>query len=120
MNAERFSRGLPLLVQDTALDVIALAHSHDMVAREYFSHTSPDGTTFQERVTASGYAHAGIAENIGVATTVQSIIPSWMSSPGHKANILNADYTRVGTGIAQGIYQGQSVVFVTAVFAVPR
>ncbi|HXV26912.1 MAG TPA: CAP domain-containing protein [Candidatus Paceibacterota bacterium] len=120
MNAERSSRGTAALVPDATLNGLARAHAQDMAAKNYFSHTSPDGTTFQMRIAASGYSFATAAENIGLASSWTSIVPNWMNSEGHRNNILNAVHTRVGTGTAVGAYQGNQVVYAVAVFAAPQ
>src|SRR6202011_5092993 len=91
VNRERTARGLVALRLDTLLQGVAVAHSADMVARDYFAHTTPSGETAPARIIASGYAPAGagytVGENIAYGTgsrsTPRSIVAAWMNSPGH-------------------------------------
>ena len=137
-NEERASRGLPLLAHDTALDAIARAHSRDMVARDFFSHENPSGDGPTKRAEKAGYdVHkpvqggelVGIGENIGmtpiglvedigfVERAARSIataqVRGWMSTRGHRANILSEDYERVGVGAA---FNGSGAYVCTQVF----
>jgi len=98
VNEERRARNLPLLRMDEHLQEAARAHSRDMLARGYIGHVSPDGTGPGERIAAAG-AHADSwAENVAVAPTVSIAHAGLMSSPGHRKNILNPAYARVGIG----------------------
>lgn len=120
MNVERSAHGAGALVRDSALDALAHAHAQDMAQRGFFSHTSLDGVTFAMRMDASGYGHAGAAENIGVASAWIEIVPDWMASSGHRENLLNATYRRVGAAVASGTYQGRAAVYAVAVFVAPE
>ena len=72
-----------------------------MVKRNYFSHTSPDGTTFVTRAKAAGYT-SPIGENIAWGyRTPEAVMTAWMNSPGHRANILNCKAKAVGVGLAR-------------------
>jgi uncharacterized protein YkwD len=72
-------------------------HSSDMAAQNYFSHTSMDGRTFDQRVTAAGYNWSNIGENIAAGqSTASSVMSAWMGSPGHCSNIMNSRFTEVG------------------------
>ncbi len=108
-NEVRRKKGLPLLDKDEALTATARAHSDDMLRRNFFSHVNPDGLSPKDRlapVAAATMSRAG--ENIWSGSgqdyadsklLARVIVDSWMSSPGHRANILNPDYTHVGIGI---------------------
>ncbi|MBE7701846.1 peptidoglycan-binding protein [Oerskovia sp. Sa1BUA8] len=100
VNAHRATAGCPALRADDQLVRAATLHAQDMVAQGYFSHTSLDGRTFGERVLAQGYASPG-GENIAAGQqSVQGVVDAWMSSEGHRANILNCDFTTMGLGRA--------------------
>jgi uncharacterized protein YkwD len=107
----RHTAGLAALTDDAELDQAAIAHSDDMVAENYFDHVAPDGTTPEQRVLATGYtprAPGGeVAENIAAATltdaTPAATVAAWMSSPGHRANILDPDFSRIGIGAANTV-----------------
>jgi uncharacterized protein YkwD len=81
-----------------------------MVGHGYFSHTTPQGVGPAQRIAQSGYPAGhpmcALGENIAAATgsfaTPASIVNMWMSSPGHRANILSPMYTDTGLGVAYG------------------
>jgi uncharacterized protein YkwD len=107
INKQRAARGLRPLRVNAALGRAAQGHSADMVGRGYFSHDTPQGVGPAQRISQSGYASAcALGENIAAATggfaTPASIVNMWMSSPGHRANILSPTYTDTGLGVAYG------------------
>ncbi|MDQ0792288.1 sigma-70 family RNA polymerase sigma factor [Streptomyces sp. B1I3] len=99
VNAERAKAGCEPVGTSGALATAASRHSADMVARDYFSHTSPDGTDPGDRITAAGYRWSTYGENIAKGqTTAASVMDAWMNSPGHRANILNCAFEEIGIG----------------------
>ncbi|MCW7539762.1 CAP domain-containing protein [Aquabacterium sp. A7-Y] len=81
----------------------AAGHSADMANHDYFSHTSRDGTSFSQRIQATGYRGATLAENIAAGqSSVQEVVNSWMDSEGHCVNIMTADYTEFGLACVAG------------------
>ncbi|HEY0816246.1 MAG TPA: CAP domain-containing protein [Pseudonocardia sp.] len=107
-NAERMRAGCPALRLDPRLTRAARAHSADMVDRRYFEHTSPDGTTPDERAAAAGYPELG-GENIAYGQrSAAAVMYAWMHSPEHRSNILDCEYTTVGVGLdSRGMYWTQ-------------
>ncbi|MFE9768177.1 CAP domain-containing protein [Streptomyces sp. NPDC005808] len=102
-NAERTATGLRPLSVDPLLTNAAQAHSDDMVARAFYSHTSPDGTQPWDRAAAAGSARRTIGENIACGQrSPAEVVLGWMNSPGHRANILKPAFTHIGTGLAGG------------------
>lgn len=99
VNEERAKEGLQPLKADTAMRRIARAHSLDMLRRGYFSHYSPDGKSLVDRARAAhiGYLIAG--ENLALAPTLEMAHRGLMKSPGHRANILQPRFGRVGIGV---------------------
>lgn len=74
------------------------AHSIDMAANNYFSHTSQDGRNPGQRITGAGYAWSGYGENIAAGqTSAQAVVDGWLASPGHCANIMNAGHADIAT-----------------------
>jgi uncharacterized protein YkwD len=81
-----------------------------MVREQFFSHDTPDGGTLLARIQPTGYLpNTGdwvVGENLawgnGPLATPQAIVAGWMNSPGHRANILAADYRDIGIGLAVG------------------
>lgn len=100
VNQERGKAGCGPLTADSRLATAARLHSEDMAARGFFDHTTPDGVTFDQRITKAGYRWSGAAENIAKGqTTPASVMDSWMHSPGHRANILNCGFKNIGIGL---------------------
>ncbi|MFJ7586511.1 sigma-70 family RNA polymerase sigma factor [Streptomyces sp. NPDC097617] len=103
VNSERATAGCGPLKEDSQLRAAAQGHSDDMAARDFFAHTSPDGKDPGDRTTAAGYRWSTYGENIARGQqTAQSVMDSWMKSPGHRANILNCSFKDIGVGIHQG------------------
>jgi uncharacterized protein YkwD len=103
VNSERAKAGCRAVRASAALQSAAQAHSGDMAAHDYFSHTSRDGRTFADRIRAAGYRGSTIGENIAAGqSTAAAVMRSWMASPGHRANILNCSFTALGVGHATG------------------
>jgi hypothetical protein len=101
VNVEREARGLHPLAHDYSLAAAARDHSEDMGVQNYFSHTSLDGRTPGDRIMAAGYSYSSYGENIAAGqSTPESVINSWMSSDGHRANILNPNFCDIGVGYA--------------------
>ncbi|WP_329372297.1 CAP domain-containing protein [Streptomyces sp. NBC_01483] len=102
-NAERAAEGLAPLAVDAPLTTAAQAHSDDMVARAFYSHTSPDGSRPWDRAATAGSSRRTIGENIACGQrSPAEVVRGWMNSPGHRANILKPDFTHIGIGLAGG------------------
>lgn len=101
LNAHRVSVGCPSLAWNGGVADVAQGHSDDMVARDFFSHTNPDGLSPFDRLAAAGIAYSAAAENIAYGyPTAQAVLQAWMNSSGHRANIENCGLTEHGVGIA--------------------
>lgn len=99
VNQERASAGCGALAVDSRLTSAAQGHASDMAERDYFSHESPEGTTFVDRANAAGYPSPG-GENIAKGqTSAAQVMDDWMNSSSHRANILNCDFTTIGVGV---------------------
>ncbi|MEJ2673032.1 MAG: CAP domain-containing protein [Deltaproteobacteria bacterium] len=109
-NDVRRDHHLMPLSRDTTLIDIARAHSDDMLKHNYFSHVSPTGQSVKDRV-APAYSRtlSRAGENIwgghgydysDSTLMARVIVDSWMSSPGHRANLLNPHYNYMGVGVA--------------------
>lgn len=132
VNQQRRDAGLRPLSDNAKLDQVARAHSQDMIARGYFDHNSPTGSTPETRMIGVGYISARVGytvgENIawgsGSYATPASIVDEWMHSPGHRANILDADYRDSGLGVTPGspgpLADGQAGAVYTQDFGVVR
>jgi uncharacterized protein YkwD len=100
-NHERSNAQLGGLNMDPELTTAAQNKANDLVNRNYWSHTAPDGNTFRTVVAASGYQYQLAGENLAYGfKNAQQVVVGWMNSPEHRANLLNGNYEDVGFGIA--------------------
>jgi uncharacterized protein YkwD len=106
INKERKLMGLQPLVADPEMRVVARKHSADMFARGYFSHHSPEGRDPFDRMSAEKVSFLTAGENLALAQSLQIAHDGLMKSPGHRANILNSTFGRVGIGIQDGGFYG--------------
>lgn len=121
MNTRRGDAGSDPLAVNAILQREAQEHADDMARRGYFSHESPEGVTFQQRMSSSGYPSAMLAENIGLTSgQAAEVVSLWMDSEGHRTTVLDPRFTAVGVGVARGAYQGQQAAFVVAIFGDTR
>ncbi|MFH8931947.1 CAP domain-containing protein [Streptomyces pristinaespiralis] len=98
VNEERAKVGCSPMKASGALSDLARAHSKDMAARGFFDHTNPDGETPWDRAEQAGVSNLG-GENIARGQAdAEAVMNSWMNSEGHRANILNCDFTTLGVG----------------------
>ncbi|MFI0714123.1 CAP domain-containing protein [Streptomyces inhibens] len=98
VNQERAQAGCSPVTADKELAGLAQQFSDDMARRGFFDHTDPDGNTPWDRARAQGITDLG-GENIARGqANAQSVMDSWMNSPGHRANILNCEYKTLGVG----------------------
>lgn len=131
INQERKDAGLPELAWNQTLQQIARDYSQDMATRNFFSHTDPEGRTFVERYRRAGFKCAirkgfffGMSTNLGSENIAYNhlssaivrrhgqadaegqfaaaVVRQWMTSPGHRRNILTRYFRREGIGVAIG------------------
>ena len=101
VNVQRAAQGLHPLSVNNNLATAARDHSEDMGLQGYFSHTSLDGRTVPDRITATGYFYNTYGENIAGGQPIpEDVIDAWMASSGHRANILNPNFCDIGVGYA--------------------
>lgn len=103
VNAERAKAGLAPLTLDLELTKMAAAKAEDMRDNNYFSHESPVYGSPFEMMNAFGIRYSYAGENIAAGQrTPEEVMEAWMNSPGHRANILNENYTHIGIGAVKG------------------
>ncbi|MFT2009944.1 CvpA family protein [Pontibacter sp. 13R65] len=102
LNKERLAQGLQPLVADTSLREVARRHSADMFSRGYFSHHSPEGQDAFDRIRQANISFRIAGENLALAPTLPIAHEGLMNSPGHRANILQRRFGRVGIGVLEG------------------
>jgi uncharacterized protein YkwD len=106
VNKERTARGLKPLQADPELIQVARKHSMDMFVRGYFAHKDPDGNDPFDRMKAANVSFLAAGENLALSQSVEIAHNNLMNSPGHRANILNPAFGRLGIGIMDGGYYG--------------
>ena len=119
-NQDRLAGGITGVTEDPLLDQAAQAAANDMAAKGYFAHVSPDGKSPWYWLDQVGYNYSYAGENLAVNfTDSSSVEAAWMNSPTHRANIEKPQYTQVGFGTANGMYEGNETTFVVEFFATP-
>ncbi|MGZ0085467.1 CAP domain-containing protein [Caldibacillus thermoamylovorans] len=104
-NKERAKYGLPPLQVDLALSKVAREKSRDMAVNNYFSHNSPTYGSPFEMMKKFGISYTAAGENIAKGQrTPQEVVNAWMNSEGHRANILNKNFTHIGVGFEENGY----------------
>lgn len=98
INAVRVGIGLSPVTLDTDLTKIAQDHTNDMIDRDFYAHVNPDGESPKDRRIRAGYM-AEVGENLANAETITGAMVGLLRSPGHRSNILDENWTKVGVGI---------------------
>ena len=113
VNQTRQADGLQPLVQNVKLDEAAQLKAQNMVANNYFAHTSPSGLTPWYWFSQVGYKYKYAGENLAIGFFDSSeVYNAWLNSPEHKANIVNPHYTEVGTAVLSGFGNNNTIVVV--------
>lgn len=113
INQARQSSGLQPLVESQKLDQAAQLKAEDMVQKQYFSHTSPQGVSPWYWLKTIGYNYKYAGENLAVGFfDSKEVYNAWVNSPSHKANLLNSNYKEVGTAVLDGFGSNNTVVVV--------
>ena len=121
INSERTQAGLPALTEYGCVVYVAQLRSQDMADRSYFSHSSPEGETAFSLMDVYGVPYGWAGENLARNNypddeTVAVAIRDLMASEGHRANILNENFTRMGVGMA---IDSEGIRYYTMVFVGP-
>lgn len=128
LNQHRQNVGLNTLSESEALNQAAALKAQDMVNNGYFAHQSPTGVTPWFWFKKAGYEYKYAGENLAVGFfDSKTVYDAWVNSPSHKANLLNKNYTQVGTAVVTN-FEGNSILVVqefgsplaTAVTAKPK
>lgn len=117
INSIRFENDLMLLHRDTRLAKAANRHSRDMIERNFFDHVNPDGNGPRERAVEMGVPYP-VSENLGILSSygleinsvIEELLESLMSSPEHRANLLNPDISEIGIAFAQDKEQKTDII----------
>lgn len=97
VNAERVKAGMTPLEKSDEISLAAGVRAGEIISA--FSHTRPDGTSYRTALEQRGIAYRVCGENVAYGySTPEAVMSAWMDSEGHRANILNQDYTSIGVG----------------------
>ena len=97
VNAERAKEGLSALKSDSTVQSAAQVRAQEIVST--FSHTRPNGSSCFTALEAAGVRYSGAGENIAYGQkSPEDVVNAWMNSPGHRANIMNKNFTTIGVG----------------------
>lgn len=110
VNEERKKAGVPELAWAPNVVPVARAHAKDMWERHYFSHYSPEGKDVGDRLNAASISYTIAGENLALAPTVTTAHTGLMNSEGHRANILEPSFRKVGIGVIDNSIYGKMFV----------
>lgn len=114
LNSDRKAYGRAALALDPELCRLARLKSEDMRDNNYFAHESPTYGRVADMLRQFGYAFNGAGENIAHHATVEKSEAAFLSSTGHRQNILSTAWTKVGVGVA---FDRNGYVYLTQIFA---
>ena len=108
VNLKRAINGVGRLTPNRRLTAAAQKHAEQMARRDFVDHRSPGGRSLRDRIATEGYSWRVIAENLSAGqSSPESTVESWMTSPGHRENMLNSEYLEVGMGYAVPSKEGK-------------
>jgi uncharacterized protein YkwD/uncharacterized membrane protein required for colicin V production len=107
LNRARTENGLEPVTLDPTIREVARAYATTMFQQGFFAHVDQSGATPFDRMRAGGVNFRAAGENLALAPTVQIAHDGLMNSPGHRANILNPRFRRIGIGVADGGMHGK-------------
>ncbi len=107
VNHERTSRGIAPLSVNEQITKVAEAKSRDMFTRKYFSHYDPDGKNVADHMKDAGISYTVVGENLAYAPDLATAHQGLMNSAGHRANILDTHYHKIGIGVIDGGIYGK-------------
>lgn len=121
INVERTQAGLPALSTNALLSSAAQAKAADMFARQYWAHTSPEGTEPWWFINQAGYPYTSAGENLARDFMhTEPMVAAWMASPTHRANVLSEKYQETGVAVMNGVLDGVETTLVVQMFGKPR
>ncbi len=119
-NQTRLNLGLGELKVNSLLTAAAAAKANDILAKQYFAHTSPEGLTPWSWIERAGYDYLYAGENLAVHyQSAEDVDEGWLASPTHRANIVQPKYAEIGVGVAMGDFEGVSSTIVVQMFGTP-
>jgi uncharacterized protein YkwD len=116
INDARAANDLPPLQVDARLTTAARGQSSYLASAGVLDHTGPDGASLSTRLARQGFHAHMVGENLAAGMGPAATVSAWLASPGHRMNMLEPEFHRLGVGVVMGSLQGMSAPFVTADF----
>ncbi len=119
-NASRAENGIASLSLNSTLNRAASLKAQDMIANNYFAHTSPQGVKPWDFLKRAGYSYSAAGENLAMDfTEAETVHTAFMNSPSHRENILNGKYTEMGIAVVSGKIDGRETTLLVEFFGKP-
>jgi hypothetical protein len=116
-NADRADKGVYRLTENDKLDKAAEDKAGDMVAKNYFSHNSPEGVNPWHWFEKENYDYSYAGENLAMDfTSADKMNQAWLDSPTHRANIMNSNFREIGVSVREGAIGGHQTIVVVQLF----
>lgn len=120
-NESRVKNKKPVLTINPLLENAARMKVQDMVSKNYFAHTSPEGITPWHWFKKAGYSFSYAGENLAVGfSESEAVNKGWLNSPTHKANIIDEHFTEIGIATMEGVRKGKQTTYVVQMFGKPK
>ncbi len=117
LNDKRKENNLSSLSLNPELSAAALNKANDMIAKNYWAHSSPEGKSPWDFIKEAGYTYIYAGENLARGyNTSSDVTNAWMVSPSHKENMMSSNYSDVGFAAVVGNLDGQETVLVVEIF----
>jgi hypothetical protein len=119
-NEERLRNDRPALSINEKLTIAATKKASDVLANDYFAHTTPNGKQFFKWIQEENYQYRSAGENLAIAfTEPSSVIHAWMMSKTHKENLLDPYYSEIGIAVMEGEFEGDTTTIIVQLFGEP-
>jgi len=120
INEQRKEQSESRLTENPLLSQAAKDKLQDMLVRNYWDHTSPNGEKAWVFIDKTGYSYTVAGENLARGfTSADSMVSAWMDSPTHKKNILDKDFSETGIAVGNGTINGKSATIAVQLFGKP-
>lgn len=121
VNKERLAKGLPLYKENANLSRAAEFKVKSLVELRALEHTQSSNGSLWWPLLKAGYEYSAMGENLAQGIfDPDELVKDWMSSPNHRANIVNPNYTEIGVSVMTGIFNGYSVPYVVLYAGTPK
>jgi len=120
-NQKRIEEGMPALKLNSELTAAAIAKGQHMLDNQYWSHTSPDGVEPWYFIKNTGYSYQVAGENLARDfSATDEMVSAWLTSPTHRANLLNPKYQEIGIAVIDGKLNGYETTLVVQMFGAQK